>query len=109
VSEPRLVRWLEATRQLLARSPVERLEALDGLCAERAALMGSLASDPPAGGIAPELARELERAEAALGQALAELRGELVERIEALRSARQAASGYRPTTLGLPAFVSRSV
>jgi hypothetical protein len=109
VSDARLARWLAATRQLLALSPVEQLASLDAFCAERAALMQALAAEPPAGAIPRELAHELEQVEAALGRALAELRAELGARIEALRNARHAASGYRPATLGHPAFVSRTV
>jgi hypothetical protein len=108
VSDPRLARWLAATRQLLALSPVERLAALDELRTERAALMQALAAGPE-GATPRELAHALEQAEAALARALAELRADLGARIEALRQARHAASGYQPTTLGHPAFVSRSV
>jgi hypothetical protein len=109
VSDARLARWLAATRQVLALSPVEQLASLGELCAERAALLRSLSAEPPASAIPGELAHELEQAEAELGRALGELRTELGARIEALRSARHATSGYRPTTLGHPAFVSRTV
>jgi hypothetical protein len=106
VSDPRLSQWLAATRRLLDLTPLERLAALDAICSQRETLMRSLAADPPAGALPTELARELGRAEAEFGRALAELRDDLGQRIAALRNARNATSGYRPTTLGTPAFVS---
>jgi hypothetical protein len=107
--DPRLARWLDLSRRALALSPAERLVGLDALCAERAKLEQSLQSAPPAGGITRELALELERAERELSRVVAELQTDLGQRIEALRRARQAASGYRPATTSIPAFVSRSV
>lgn len=109
MSDARLSRWLERTREFLALGAVAQLDRLEALCAERAALMRELVARPPAGPTPPQLARQLEECEAAFNRALAELRADLGRRVEALRGARQATSGYRPAVLGVPAFVSRSV
>jgi hypothetical protein len=109
VSDARLTRWLELTREFVALGAVEQLDRLQGLCDERAALMRELAARPPASPTPLELSRALEDSEAAFNRALAELRADLGQRIDALRGARQAANGYRPAALGHPAFVSRSV
>jgi hypothetical protein len=109
MSDARLMRWLELSRRALALPPAARLGELEALCAERAELERSLQSSPPADGVPADLAFELERAERDLQQAFAELRGDLGQRIEALRRARQAATGYRPAATVLPAFISRSV
>ena len=109
MKDPRLARWLELSQRVLALSPVERLAELDALVASRADLERSLRAAPPAGGIDRDQGLELEHTETELTRAFAELRAELGQRIDALRRAREATSGYRPAALSHAAFVSRSV
>jgi hypothetical protein len=104
-----LDRWRELSQRVLGLSPVERLAELDALVASRAELERSLRASPPAGGIDRDQALELERTEAELTRVLGELQADMSQRIDALRRAREATSGYRPTALSHAAFVSRSV
>jgi len=109
VSDPRLLRWIELTREFLRRSAPEKIEQLQTMFDERARLMRDLAARPAASATPPDLARALQDCEAMLDRTLAELRTDLGQRIDTLRGARQAAKGYRPIIAGHPAFVSRSV
>lgn len=108
MSDARLERWLAAGQRVLALEPADRLAALEALVEERNEIVQSLKAEPPREPVTAELARALESVEADLSRALAELHADLVQRIDALRRARHATSGYRATTLDRPAFISRS-
>ncbi len=108
MNDPRLIRWLEATKLVLEAPTSERIRALETAHATRTQLMQEL-TERPAAAPEPNLARALETCEKQLQALLLELPAELRDRVYELRKVRQAARGYLPPTPNDPSLISREV
>ncbi len=109
MSDERLTRWRDATRNALDASPDQLNERLRSLVEERIEMMRSLRESPPVGELSAELADELTAAERDLAQALGALQSGMRKRVEELRRSQEAARNYRQPASNHPAFVSKSV